>query len=217
MTATVPPVTSSTAALSWCGVAAGPLFVASVVIQEATRDGFDPRRHALSQLALGEHGWIQTATFALAGSLVLASALGLRRLLRDGPGRTWGPLLIGLYGIGLIWAAVFPTDPAAGFPPGVPTPAQPTLHGTLHNQSPTIIGLALIAACFVFARRFLRSGQRGWAVYSMAAPVIYLGLGFAAFPLADLRWLLLGGATIWLWAAATTYLLIRHPRTAGRP
>ncbi|WP_336210397.1 hypothetical protein [Nonomuraea sp. LPB2021202275-12-8] len=39
----------------------------------------------------------------------------------------------------------------------MPTPAQPTLHGTLHNLSPTIIGLALIAACFVFARRFLRS------------------------------------------------------------
>ncbi|WP_442945873.1 DUF998 domain-containing protein [Nonomuraea sp. LPB2021202275-12-8] len=53
-----------------------------------SRDGFDPRRHALSQLALGEHGWIQTAAFALAGLLVLASALGLRRLLRDGPGRT---------------------------------------------------------------------------------------------------------------------------------
>jgi len=217
MTATAPQVTSSTVALSWCGVAAGPLFVASVVIQEATRDGFDPRRHALSQLALGEHGWIQTATFALAGLLVLTSALGLRRLLREGPGSTWGPFLIGLYGLGLIWAAVFPTDPAAGFPPGVPAPAQPTLYGTLHNLSPTIMGLALIIACSVFARRFLRSRQRGWAIYSMVTPVIYLVLGFAAFLLADLRWLLLGGAAIWLWAAAVTYRLIDHPHTTNQP
>lgn len=217
MTTTTPPVTSSAAALSWCGVAAGPLFVVSVVVQEATRDGFDPRRHALSQLALGEHGWIQTTTFALAGLLLLASALGLRHLLREGPGRTWGPLLIGLYGFGLLWAAVFPTDPAAGFPPGVPSPAQPTLHGTLHNLSPTITGLALIALCLILARRFLRSGQRGWAIAGMAVPVVYLVLGFAAFPLADLRWLLLGGATIWLWASACTYRLITRPGITSRP
>lgn len=51
--------------------------------------------------------------------------------------------------------------------------------------------------------------QRGWA--------IYLVLGFAAFPLADLRRLLLGGTAIWLWAAAITYRMIKHPHTTNQP
>ncbi|MEV0590647.1 DUF998 domain-containing protein [Nonomuraea cavernae] len=215
---TAPVATSSrTTPLLWCGVAAGPLFVATVVVQELTRDGFDPVRHALSQLSLGDSGWIQTANFVVSGLLVLVSAVGLRRLLHPGPAGTWGPLLIGLYGFGLIWGGVFPTDPAAGFPPGTPdVVSEPSWHGMLHNLAPVFTGLTLIVACLVFARRFARLGQRGWAAYCLVTAPAYLVLGFAAFPLADLRWLLLGGALIWLWASAVTFRLITESRTAGQ-
>ncbi|MEU8246699.1 DUF998 domain-containing protein [Nonomuraea sp. NPDC048916] len=214
---TVPlAASSSTTALLWCGVAAGPLFVASVVVQELTRDGFDPARHALSQLSLGEHGWIQTATFVVAGVLALASALGLRRLLHRGPAGTWGPLLIGLYGFGMIWGGVFPTDPAAGFPPGTPdTASEQSWHGILHNLAPVFTGLTLIAACLVFARRFARQGRHGWAGYSLLTAPAYLVAGFAAFPLEDMRWLLIGGALLWLWASAVTLRLITESQAAG--
>jgi hypothetical membrane protein len=63
------------------GVIAGPVYVASVAVQAATRDGFDPTRHAASQLANGELGWIQIATFLVAGAMTIAAAVGLRRAL----------------------------------------------------------------------------------------------------------------------------------------
>jgi hypothetical protein len=197
----VPTVLSK--ALLAGGATAGPLFVASIVVQAATRDGFDARRHPLSMLSLGEYGWIQIITFIVAGLLAVGGAIGLRRVLHPGRGSTWGPLLIGAYGLGLVWGGIFVTDPAEGFPPGTPDgPPEMTWHGTLHNFSPTVTALALIAACLVFARRFAGIGRRGWMVYCLVSPVLYLSLGFAAFPAEDFRWLLAGGAIIWLWPSA---------------
>src|SRR2546425_5309506 len=51
-------------------------------------------------------------------------------ILRLHPGRagTWGPILIGAYGLGLILVGVFRTDPANGFPPGVTVPTHPSWH-----------------------------------------------------------------------------------------
>ncbi|WP_232661674.1 DUF998 domain-containing protein [Pseudonocardia sp. TRM90224] len=207
----------STPVLLACGAAAGPLFVLSVVLQESVREGFDPRYHALSQLALGAEGWVQTATFIVAGLLAVASAVGLRRALqRAALGARWGPILIGGYGIGLIWGGLFATDPALGFPPGTPDgmPASMSWHATLHGFAPMLTGLALIAACVVFALRFRRQGRRGWATSSAIVPIAYLALGFAAFPADDLRLLLAGGAIIWLWASALTLRILLDHRGA---
>jgi hypothetical protein len=49
--------------------------------------------------------------------------------------------------------------------------------GPLHLISGGIGFLALIAACFVFAPRFVILGQGGWAAYSVATGLIF----FAAF------------------------------------
>ena len=48
-------------------VVAGPLYVGVSLIEVATRDGFDPRRHAWSQLANGDAGWIHVATLISTG------------------------------------------------------------------------------------------------------------------------------------------------------
>jgi hypothetical protein len=66
--------TDVTRTLLGAGVVAGPLFVITVAVQALTRDGFDLRRHPLSMLALGEHGWIQVINFIAAGVLSLIFA-----------------------------------------------------------------------------------------------------------------------------------------------
>src|SRR5258708_39666514 len=66
------------------GVIAGPIYVVVVAAQMATRDGFDPTRHAASQLANGERGWIQIVTFLVTGAMVIAAAGRAGRAL--GPG-----------------------------------------------------------------------------------------------------------------------------------
>jgi hypothetical membrane protein len=95
-------------------------------LQAFTVDGFDLRRHPLSLLSVGEHGWIQIANFVISGALVLACAVGLRRPLHPGRGGTWGPGLVGFVGVGLIVAGVFTADAGSGFLQELPRGPRPS-------------------------------------------------------------------------------------------
>jgi hypothetical protein len=165
-----------------CGAIAGPLFVVAFVVEGATRVNYDPLRHPVSSLALGDSGWTQTANFVIVGLLTLAFAIGLRLALRPGKASTWGPLLIGVWAIGLLGAGVFVTDAVSGYPPGTPDRLSGySWHGALHDLFSLLGFVALSTACFVFGRRFAARGERGWAAYSALS-----GLAFAvAFVLAS--------------------------------
>ena len=164
-----------TRVLLLCGVVAGPLYVIVGVIEMLTRPGFDVTRHDLSLMSNGDWGWVHSSLLILTGLLTCACAVGMRRVLRGSRGGTWAPLLLGIYGLGLIGAGFFSADPALGFPPGTPANAHAvSWHGLLHFVSGGIGFLGLIAACFVFARRFAAQRLRGWAVYCIATGVIYL-------------------------------------------
>src|SRR5688500_10281666 len=156
------------------GVLAGPLFVIVVAVQMLTREGFDLSRHPISLLSVGDLGWVQMANFVVGGILAFGFAAAVRRSLRAGRGATWGPRLLGAYGIGLIAGGVFAADPALGFPPGTPDgiPASFSWHGTLHAFAPPLAFLALVASCVALARRFAADGERGWAIYSIATAAV---------------------------------------------
>ena len=162
-----------TKTLLLCGTLTGPLFFAVAIVQALTRPGFNIRLNAISQLSLGDLGWIQIASFLLTGLLALACAIGVRRQLKGQKGGTWGALLVGTFGLGLIVAGIFRADPGFGFPPGAPAgPAMPMSGGaTLHAVGFFLSMLSLIVNCFVFVRRFGSTGQRGWLVYSVVSAV----------------------------------------------
>src|SRR5262249_47004104 len=125
--------TRQTRVLLICGLIAGPFYIVVGLIQAFTRPGFDILRHDLSLLANGDLGWIQITNLVLTGLLVVAFAFGVRQALTAGRSRTWGPILLGIYGLGLIGAGFFTADPAFGFPPGTPADAHAiSWHGLLH-------------------------------------------------------------------------------------
>lgn len=160
-----------------CGLIGPALFIVVFLIEGATRANYNPLRQPVSSLAIGEPGWMQSANFIISGLLILASAIGLGQVLRTSIRSVWGPGLIGLVAIGLIGAGIFTCDPMNGYPPGTPlVPAVRTINGRLHDLFSLPVFTALPAACFVFARRFAKSSQRGWAAYSICA-----GLGMFAF------------------------------------
>lgn len=167
------PGSTRTSHLLSAGVVAGPLFLGLGLLQAFTVDGFDLRRHPLSLLSVGEHGWIQIANFVVTGVLVIACAVGLRRALHPGRGGTWGPWLVGVYGIGLIVAGVFTADPGVGFPAGAPEGAPPELsvHAILHGVGAALAFNGMAIACLVFARRFAALRSRGWVAVSIATAV----------------------------------------------
>jgi hypothetical protein len=159
------------------GGVAGPLYLIVGLVQALTRPGFDITRHALSLLSNGDLGWIQVTNFMVSGLLVIAGALGMYYAL-EGTGKTLGPLLVGIYGLSLIGAGIFKADPAMGFPIGTPEGVTTmSNHGLLHFMSGGLGFLALIAACFVFARRFALRNEKRWSFYSMITGLIF----FASF------------------------------------
>ncbi len=213
--------TKLTRVLLICGLIAGPFYIVVGLIQALTRPGFDLLHDDLSLLANGDLGWIQISNFVLTGLLVGAFAVGMRRALSSGPGRTWGPILLGVYGVGLIGAGFFTADPAFGFPPGTPANAHAiSWHGLLHIVTAGIGFLALIATCFVLARRFASQRRRGWAVYSLATGVIFF-VAFAGVATGSGQsWSVIGFwigvvfAWAWIWALAMK-LLNERPLVQG--
>ncbi len=163
-----------TRALLACGVAGGPFFYVLAIGQILTRPGFDIRRHEISLLSLGDLGWIQNINFVVTGALSIACAMGVRRALGGRRGGTWGPVLIGMFGAGTLLAGFFHADPGLGFPPGAPTgmPTTMTWHAALHEVSFMAAMVAMIAASFVFSRRFASLGHRGWAAYCGASGIV---------------------------------------------
>ncbi|NGO40947.1 DUF998 domain-containing protein [Streptomyces ureilyticus] len=149
-----------------CGVLAGPLFTATYLLAGATRADYKSLRHPISSLTLGHARWAQTVNFLCTGLLSLASAAGLWQV---GPSR-WGALLIGVWGIGLLGAGTFRTDPVRGYPPDTPDQLlRPTRAGTLHDLLSLIAFLALVAACLVLASQ----GSLGWTIYSITSAVLF--------------------------------------------
>jgi len=196
-----------------CGVIAGPLYLIAGLAQAFTRPGFDITRHDLSLLSNGDLGWIQVANLIITGLLVIASAVGMRRALHDGRGKTWGPLLVGVYGLGLIGAGIFKADPAMGFPVGTPADAMTiSAHGLLHFITGGVGFLALIAACFVFARRFATLHQRGWAAYSVITGMVFFAGFFGIASGSGNSWTVLGlwiGVVFaWTWISVMTRRLM---------
>lgn len=186
------------------GIVAGPLYLIVGLIQAFTRAGFEITRHPLSMLSNGELGWIQVANFVVSGLFVMSAAVGMRQVLASGRGRTWGPILVGIYGLSLIGAAIFKADPALGFPPGTPLDQNTvTTAGILHFVSGGIGFLALIAGCFVFARRFGAEQQRGWMRFSVITGIVFLAAFVGIGSGAGNPWTILGfwiGLTVaWAW------------------
>ncbi|GHG08426.1 DUF998 domain-containing protein [Streptomyces filamentosus] len=174
---------------------AGPLFLAVGVAQGLARDGFSSTRNAISRLALGEAGWIRTVDFLLAGVLLTGAAVGLRKVLRGGPGGTWGPVLVGVFGVSFWVAAGFPADAGAGFPAGAAEETVMSGHGTVGH-------LALCAAFVVLARAFAARGLRGWAVACRIVPAFVLA-GFMASAASALAFTPAAGLGL-LWPALVT-------------
>ncbi|CAL9404087.1 hypothetical protein SUDANB121_01532 [Nocardiopsis dassonvillei] len=202
-----------TRSLLLCAAVAGPLWSAVSLAQAVGREGFDLTRHPLSALGNGDLGWLQIANFAVAGLLALAGAVGLRRAMAGSPGGVWVPRLVAAYGAGMVAAGVFVMEPADGFPVGTPEGVPAALGWTsfAHMAAGSLSFAALIAACYVLARRFARTGDRTRAVLSAAAgTALLLGDGWAMTggALGSLT-LAAGAITAMLWVSAVAVRLLR--------
>ena len=170
-----------------CGALAGPFFTIIWFLTGLTRADYDPMRHPISALALGEAGWTQVTNFIITGVLTLALTYGLQRALPSrgtSSGSKWVLVLFYMIAIGFLGTGFFATDPLNGYPPGTPAMLiPPTVIGSLHLLFASFI-FGLPMACFLLAGLFDAQGEHNWALYSRATAIafiiIYL-LGTAGF------------------------------------
>jgi len=173
----------STSVLLACGVLAGPLFAIVFSVLGATRADYDLLRHPVSSLAIGDIGWTQILNFLVAGLLVMAFAVGMRRVMAAGRGSKWGPRFAGLIAVGLLGAGVFVADPSNGYPPGTPLiAAEATATGTRHDSLSALVFFGFPAAGIAVGRWFRARAEPAWASYSIISGVAFL----AAFILTSL-------------------------------
>ncbi|WP_214317624.1 DUF998 domain-containing protein [Nonomuraea sediminis] len=155
-----------------CGFA--PLvFVVVILLNGALQPGYDPINRWGSELSNGDGGWIQIANFVVTGLLTMAFAAGIHRALGSGPGSKAIPIFTGILGLCLIVGGVFVTDPNPGFPPGVQPPAEPTLHGWIHNLNLFPAWAALTAAILMAAyRAIVRKEALAWILTTIIAGIL---------------------------------------------
>lgn len=177
---------SRTRSLLVCGAFAGPLFTILWLITGLTRANYDPMRHPISSLAIGESGWTQVTNFIITGVLTLALAFGLRGALQSRRGSKWGVIWITAIGIGFLGAALFVADPMNGYPPGTPLLLmQPTVIGRLHRLFSALVFFGIPGAAFSLGGLFARNGEQPWATYSRVTAIAFIvmfvltSIGFA--------------------------------------
>lgn len=177
---------------------AGPAFALVVIVQAATRSGFSLAEQPLSLLALGPGGYIQTAAFFAAGALFTVGAIACERTMpstaRRSPAR-----LVGLFGICLIVAGLFPADPAYGYPVGADDAT--TWTGAVHNAAAGIGGLALVVAAALASLQQRRAQQPRRAIVSGTVAAASLLIGAIGSATGAFHVAFASGAIAWIWAS----------------
>jgi hypothetical protein len=185
------------------GLLAGPVFTLAYVAEGLCHGhGYSWLRDPVSSLALGSQGWAQVANFVVGGVLMLLFAVGLRRSLHPGPGAAALPFFVTVWGVGLLGAGLFRTDPLGG---------PVTWHGQLHDLAFSLPGFtALALAMLTAAVTFTRRGSGRFAIWSGLSAVTFVVFfvlataGFAgAGPLTATAglWQRLCVSAGWLWLA----------------
>ncbi len=151
-----PRRTASPGRCSGTACIAGPFYVVVSLAQALTRRRLRPEPARVEPArATASLGWIQITNFILTG----ADGRGGRGRpapgAAGGPGRTWAPRLIAVYGVSLRRGRGSSAPTRRWASRSVrPRPTAVSWHGMLHFMVGGVGFLCLIAACFVLARRF---------------------------------------------------------------
>lgn len=109
----------------------------------------------ISELVLGQYGFVQTLAFLIAGVGIIGLAYAICRLTVGTWGSLTGALLIGAHGVGALLVALFPTD-------RIDTPADvlaQSTTGMIHSLVALGSFVCVVVGMVVLAWTFSRAGR----------------------------------------------------------
>ena len=125
--------------------AATAAFLASAVmitVLHVLRADLDPVRRRLSEYAVGQHGWVMTATFVVFGVGLCALARAVRSAGATAPSMRVLHALLAVAGVGMILSGIFETQIG---------PGSVAWREVIHSQASASAFMALIAAALLSA------------------------------------------------------------------
>lgn len=193
------------------GIAGPALFLVILAAAGSVRwPDYHPLRQYVSELGTGPYQHIQNLNFVAFGVLMVVFALGLRQgSIEEGAYKT-GPVLVGVFGLGMCLMGIFHLDPPTSY-----EPERATWEGILHLVAFVVAFGSVVPACFIFADRFRRNSRwQSYSAYSLltgvTATFCFLML-FAAWPMYAWKglWQVLLIAVILAWIEAVAIRLFR--------
>ena len=201
------------AGLAIAGIVGPSMFVVVALVQSLLRPEHSLVADPISALAAGPSGWVQDVNFLLFGSLMIAYAIGLHLGVRPTRWGVLGLTFLGLSGVGLVWAGLFPATDATGA-----LQDDRVLHIVAFPMTFLGAGIGLI----VMSRRM--AGDPRWrsiATYGLATGIAVLilllaGVGLVRAPAAPLHpwWGLFQWVLLAVWLPCTIVLALRLVRVA---
>lgn len=134
-------------------------FVAVIAALHFLSPEFDPIQRRTSEYAVGPYGYLMTSAFVALSVSTWALVIGLRRDLSEPARSRLGLGLLGVFGIGLLVAATFPTDLEG---------APQTLAGTIHTINGALAFLSLVIGTNLVSRR-LEHDERWRPIHRVAS------------------------------------------------
>lgn len=143
--------------LATCAIVGVVLYVLIDTALHLLPPHYNPIAHPESEYARGPYGYLMTINFALRGLLSLALLVGLARGIAPAGRSRWGLARLGVWGVGALLLAIFPTD-ALG--------ARITPTGAVHLLVALIAFVAIAFAEPLLAARL--AGDARWATWRPA-------------------------------------------------
>jgi len=135
-----------------CGIIAPILFTFLVIVASFLRTDYNQIYNFVSDLGVGPYSIIQNVNFVIFGLLVIVFSLGLRSGLSVSQGRALkaGIWFVTIFGLGVLFAGVFPEDYLSGVP---------------HNLVSATAFLTIIAAQLLIWKGLKNADNYIWGKY----------------------------------------------------
>jgi hypothetical protein len=137
--------TRTVSKLATIAIAAITYFAVIIVILHFLRPDLNPISRTTSEYAVGSYGFLMTSAFFSMSLASWALIIGLYQCISQPARSQMGLGLLGLWGVGVLIAMLFPIDPE-----GNPQ----TIAGTIHRINGPLIFLCVTVGTILLSRRF---------------------------------------------------------------